>query len=86
MKKTNKELNESALKSLRYGAVMSQVRKEEKLELSDEEVEFELAKMAEQYKMELPKLKDILAPQMDNFKSDLLNKKMQDFLLEANTK
>ena len=82
----NKELNESALKSLRYGAVMSQVRKEEKLELTDEEVEFELAKMAEQYKMELPKLKEILAPQMDNFKSDLLNKKMQDFLLEANTK
>ena len=82
----DEEANKNAEQSLKYAAVMSAIRKAENIAVTDEDVEFELAKMAEMYKMELAKIKEILAPQMDQFRSDMLNRRMQDFLYENNVK
>ena len=84
--KYDADLKVNAEKSLKATATLSQIVKAENLSVSDEEVEAELAKMAEQYKMELSKVKEILNPQLDQFRNDLLNRKLQDFLFENNVK
>lgn len=84
--KWEEQVKGDAQKQVTASAVLSKVIEAEKLTVTDEEVEFELAKMAEQYKMELAKIKEILKPQLASFKNDILNRKLQEFLLENNLK
>ncbi len=63
---------------------LQEIARVENLIVTDEEVEFELAKIAQQYSMELDKVKEILSKQMPQFKRDIENKKISDFLLANN--
>ncbi len=81
-----KKYKEDAEKNLRAMFVLEEIAKNEKLDVSDEEVEFEIAKIADQYKMEVAKVKEILAQQLGQFKAELRQKKIQDFLFEKNVK
>ena len=86
----NKEQFEEQLKSdskkdvSRY-FVIDAIRKAEDITVSDEELEFEYAKLAEQYGMKIDDVKKALANQLDAFKNELLNRKVEDFL-SANNK
>lgn len=79
-------VKEDAVKQVKASAVLSAIVREEKLTVSDEEVEFEIAKIADQYKMEVSKVKEILGHQVEHLKNELINKKLQEFLLENNLK
>ena len=81
-----KKYKEDAEKNLRAMFVLEEIAKKEELNVTDAEVEFEIAKIADQYKMEVAKVKEILANQLTQFKAELRQKKLQDFLFEKNVK
>lgn len=75
-----------AEKKIKARLVLEAVADAEKMEVSEEEYENELKDMAESYKMELDKLKDILAEADEKMiKKDLKIKKAIDFVV-ANAK
>lgn len=70
--------------NIRSVLVLNKICDVENLHVTDEEVEFELAKIAQQYSMELDKVKEILKPQLDSFKHNIESRKISDFLLANN--
>ncbi len=90
MKMSNTNLNQlreevkpEALKRLKENLTLDAIAKAEKIEVTDEDVENEIADMAKMYSMEADKLKEVLNPaEIDNMKAELLNKKTVSFLLE----
>ena len=63
---------------------METVGEKEKISVSDEELEFELAKMGEQYKMSIDEIKKALGQQVAQFRSNLLMSRIEDFLYNNN--
>ncbi len=80
----SKKMHEDAEKNLRAILVMEQIAKEEKIEVSDADVEFEMAKIADQYHMELNKVKEILGKDLPRFKAEIRQRRITDFLLNEN--
>jgi trigger factor len=66
--------------------LLRNIIKAEKIEITDADLEFEYSKIADQYKMEIAKVKEILGPQEDHFRNDLLFKRLEEFLVFNNTK
>ena len=64
--------------------INEEVGKAEKLEVSDADVEFEYAKIADQYKMSVEDVKKALAPQFAEFRNNLKMQRIEDFLFENN--
>lgn len=79
-----RDLHDNAVKQYEIALVVNKIINDEKIIVTDEEVEFELAKMAEAYKMEIDQLKQVLAPQLNQFRNDLLNRRFEEFILENN--
>lgn len=79
------QLRENASKELNNYLVLEEVAKKEGFDnVSDEEVEFELAKLAEQYKMTLDNVKKALEKQMGEFRNNLVMAKVENFLYSNN--
>ena len=57
-KKMHEQMKPEALKRIQNSLVLEAVAKAENIEISDEKVDEEIAKMAEAYKMEVEKLKE----------------------------
>ena len=73
-----------ALKRIQSRLVLEAVVAAENLTASDEELDAELGRMAEQYKMEVEKLKDLLGEEeLKNIKEDLAIQKAVDLVTEA---
>lgn len=75
-----KSFREDAEKRLKTNLAVEKIMKLEKIEATDEDVEKEIEKMAENYKMEADKIKGML--NMDDLKEDLAMRKTIDFLIE----
>ena len=72
-----------AISQIRTRLVLEEIDKAENIEVSQEDLDAELTKMAESYKMELEKLKEVLGENEKNqFKLDLAVQKAVDFLVE----
>ena len=69
-----------AEQTVRTNILLSEIAKQENIEVSDEEIEEELKKMADQYKMELDKVK--AAVDMDAVKSDLKGRKAVKIIVD----
>ncbi len=69
-----------AEQTVRTNILLSEIARQENIEVSDEEIEEELKKMAEQYKMELDKVK--AAVDMDTVKSDLKGRKAVKLIVD----
>ena len=80
----NKQLEEEARKGLESFFVMDAVGEKEKLNITEEELEFELAKMAEQYNMTVEQIKNALGQQLGQFRHNLIMQKIENFLYENN--
>ena len=80
----NKQLSEEARVGLESFLVMETVGEQEKIQLSDEEVDAELAKMGEAYKMTAEQVKQALGQQLPNFKHNIFMQKVEQFLFENN--
>ena len=80
----NEQLKGEAQKGLESFLVMDNVRSKENITISDEEFEFELAKMAEQYNMTIDQIKNALGQQLGQFRNNLLMSRIEDFLYSNN--
>ena len=80
----SKKMHEDAEKNLRAILVMEQIAKEEKIEVTDADVDFEMAKIADQYHMEIAKVKEILGKDLPRFKAEIRQRRITDFLLNEN--
>ena len=80
----DKQLKAEAQKGLESYLVLTTVGEKEKLDISEEEVEFELAKMADQYQMSIDQIKQALGQQLNQFRNNLLMSKIETFLFENN--
>ncbi len=77
------QVKPQAIERIQSRLVLEAVAEAEKLEVSDEEVEEELQKMADQYKMELDKVKEIMGEsQLKSMKEDLAVQKAAKFLVD----
>ena len=80
-----KQLRETASKELNNYLVLEEVAKKEGFsEVSEEDVEFELAKLAEQYKMEVANVRKALENQMGEFKNNIMMSRVENFLFNNN--
>ena len=80
----NKQLKVEAEKGLQSWLVLDTVGKKENINITEEEVEFELAKMADQYNMSIDQIKQALGQQIGQFRSNLLMSRIENFLFDNN--
>ena len=80
----NKQLKAEAEKGLESWLVLDAVGKKENINITEEEVEFELAKMGEQYNMSIDQIKQALGQQINSFRSNLLMSRIESFLYDNN--
>ena len=78
------QLKNDARKDVQKYFVVDAIREKEGLTVSDEELEFEIAKLGEQYGMKIEDVKKALANQMDAFRNEILNRRVEEFLLANN--
>lgn len=82
----NKTLRVDAEKNLKVMFVMEAIAKAENIVVGDKEVDEEISKIAKQYNTEEGKVKEILAANLANFKAELRQRKLQDFIFDNNVK
>ena len=81
--KMMEEIRPQALKRIQTRLVLEAVAKAENIEISDERLDEELAKMAEAYKMEVDKLKEFMGEnEKKQMKDDMAVQEAIDFLVE----
>ena len=77
------QVKPQAIESIKARLVLEEVAKKENITISDEEFEAELQKMADQYKMEVAKLKELMPEsEFKTMREDLAVQKAADFLVE----
>lgn len=78
------ELLAEAKKGLESYLVMDKIAEKENISLTEEEVEFELAKLADQYQMTMDQIKSAIGQNMNGFTQNLLMQKIESFLFDNN--
>ncbi len=78
------EIRGNVTKSLSAYLVGEEISVKEKLLVSDEELDAELGKVAEQYKMPVEQIRSIYGANLESFRESLRQKKLQDFLIANN--
>ncbi len=76
------QMKSDAETRVRNFLVLEAVAKAENLEVSDEELEEELSKMAESYGRSVEEIKNIFAGALDDIRADLLTRKSVQFLVD----
>lgn len=78
------QMRPEALKRIQNSLVLEAIAKAENIEISDERLDEEIAKMAEAYKMEVDKLKDLMGDyEKEQMKNDLAIQAAVDLIREA---
>ena len=78
------QLREQALKETKEYVVLEEIAKVEKIEITDADLEFEYAKIAEQYKMKVEDVKKALAANLGEFRNNLKMQRIDDLLYNEN--
>ena len=78
------QLKAEAQKGLESFLILDAVSMKENLTMSDEEFEFELAKMGEQYNMSIDDIKKALGQSLNQYRHNMLMGKIETFLFENN--
>ncbi|MDO5426205.1 MAG: trigger factor [Eubacteriales bacterium] len=82
--KMKEQMRPEALKRIENSLVLEAVAKAENIEISEEQVDEEIAKMAEAYKMEVDKLKGLIGEyERDQMKKDLAIQAAVDLVTDA---
>ena len=72
-----------AEKKIKARLVLEAIAVAENIEATDEDVEAEIARMAEMYNMEVEKIKETIGDdEKDSIKQDLVNQKAYDLIVE----
>lgn len=81
--KMEEQMRPDAVKRIQSSLVLEQIAKEEAIEVTDEEIEAEITKMAEMYGMEADKLKEFMGDgEKTSMKKDLAIQKAVDLIME----
>ena len=84
MDKMMEDMKPQALKRIQTRLVLEKIAETENIQPSEEEVDAEIAKMAEAYKMEADKLKEVLGEnQLEQMKKDMAVQKAVTLVAEA---
>ena len=78
------KLTEEARRDIINVTILRAVAEKEQIVIGDEEIEFEYAKMAEQYNMKIEDVRKALEPQKEQFKSQLLFTQAENILFNQN--
>ena len=78
------QLEKDAKKDITNYFILEEVGKKEDLELTDADVEFEYAKLAEQYNMKVEDVKKALEKQNAQFRHNLKMTRIEEFLIKEN--
>lgn len=78
------KLADDARKDITNYFILEEVGKKESLEVSDADLEFEFAKIADQYKMKVEDVKKALEKQMSQFRHNLQMTRIEEFLVKEN--
>ena len=78
------KLSEDAKKDITNYFILEEVGKKEDLQLTDADLEFEIAKIADQYKMSVEDVKKALEKQMVQFRHNLKMTRIEEFLIKEN--
>lgn len=79
------ERKEDAKKQVKAELVLNKIATLENIEVSEEEVDKEIEKMASMYNIEADKLKSTMGSEINNLKEDIKLRKVVDFLFENAT-
>ena len=83
MDKMMEQVRPEAISRIQSSLVLEQIAKEENIEISDEDIDAEIAKMAEAYGMEADKLKEYMGEaEKNSMKRDLAITKAVDLIME----
>ena len=77
-------LRNDAVKNLKAFVVLAKIAEVENLSVSDKDLDDELEKLGKNYNMSLDQVKKALESQLANFRSNLQNKRIQEFLTANN--
>ncbi len=77
-------LKKEALKDVTGYVIMEEVGKLENLEVTEADLEFEMSKIADQYKMTIDDVKKALANSLGEFKNQIKMQRIEDFLFNNN--
>lgn len=80
----DKKMSEEAAKNLRAILCMEEIAKKENITVDEKDVDFEMAKIADQYKMPIEKVKEILSSDLNRFTAELRQQRISDFLYKEN--
>ena len=80
----DKKMSEEAVKNLRAILCMEEIAKKESITVDEKDVDFEMAKIADQYKMPIEKVKEILSSDLNRFTAELRQQRISDFLYREN--
>ncbi len=64
--------------------VLEEIAKQENLEVTDADVDFEIAKIAAQYNMEEAKVRELLKDSLDRLAQEVRMRKIHDFIIDNN--
>lgn len=78
------QIREQALKETKEFIVLEEIGKAEKIEITEADIEFEFAQIADQYKMPLENVKKALENNIDEFRNNLKMKRIDDLLFNEN--
>jgi trigger factor len=78
-------MHQQAEDILRASLVANKIADLESIDVTDELVDFEIAKVAEQYKMEFAKVKEILTPNLSRFRAEIRDRYIKEFLIKVNS-
>ena len=78
------QIREQAIKETTEYLVLEEIGKAEKIEITDADLEFEFAKISEQYKMPLEDVKKALSANLEEFRHNLKMQRIDDLLYNEN--
>lgn len=77
-------LKQQAKTSITNYLIIDEIAKKEDIAVSDADLEFEFAKLADQYHMSIDDVKKALSNQLDQFKDSVRNSRVEDLLFKEN--
>lgn len=79
-----KKLREDAEKNIRGVLCLEEIARQEKITVDEKDVDFEMAKIADQYNMPIDKVKEILSKDLARFQAEIKQRRIQEFILNNN--
>lgn len=76
------QYEENALRAVKGSLILEKISEREEIKASDAEIEEELQKMAEAYKMDVDKIKKIMGNNLDGLTADITTNKTLSFLVD----